>query len=76
MNSSGRENGLAAEDARLKRQFAGLAKGCDKLREAPELSPLTTKEVLNRSRYADFMHDVLPCGRDFRTFNVVNDFNR
>ena len=39
-------------------------------------SPLATPEVLNQSWSLDFMHDALACGRRFRTFNVVDDFNR
>lgn len=39
-------------------------------------SPLTTPEALNQSWSVDFMHDALVCGRRFRTFNVVDDFNR
>lgn len=39
-------------------------------------SPLATPEALNQSWSVDFMHDVLVCGRRFRTFNVVDDFNR
>ena len=38
--------------------------------------PLATPEALNQSWSVDFMHDVLACGRRFRTFNVVDDFNR
>ena len=39
-------------------------------------SPLTTLEALNQGWSVDFMHDALACGRRFRTFNVVDDFNR
>lgn len=39
-------------------------------------SPLATSEALNQSWSVDFMHDALACGRRFRTFNVVDDFNR
>ncbi|QOV69886.1 IS3 family transposase [Citrobacter sp. BDA59-3] len=39
-------------------------------------SPLATSEALNQSWSTDFMHDALVCGRRFRTFNVVDDFNR
>ncbi|AJJ03277.1 HTH-like domain protein [Yersinia pseudotuberculosis IP 32953] len=37
---------------------------------------LATPEQLNQSWSIDFMHDALVCGRRFRTFNVVDDFNR
>ncbi|EPC5538530.1 IS3 family transposase [Salmonella enterica] len=39
-------------------------------------SLLATPEALNQSWSVDFMHDALVCGRRFRTFNVVDDFNR
>ncbi|CAM6616530.1 Integrase core domain-containing protein [Enterobacter intestinihominis] len=35
-----------------------------------------TPEALNQSWSIDFMHDALVCRRRFRTFNVVDDFNR
>jgi len=38
-------------------------------------APLATPEALNQSWSIDFMHDALMCGRHFRTFNVVDDFN-
>jgi len=37
---------------------------------------LPTSEAINQSWSVDFMHDALVCGRRFRTFNVVDDFNR
>ena len=37
---------------------------------------LATPEAINQSWSIDFMHDSLVCGRRFRTFNVVDDFNR
>ncbi|MFJ5434024.1 IS3 family transposase [Pectobacterium sp. CHL-2024] len=39
-------------------------------------APLAAPLHLNQSWSVDFMHDVLMCGRCFRTFNVVDDFNR
>jgi len=38
--------------------------------------PLAVPEELNQSWSVDFMSDALWCGRRFRTFNVVDDFNR
>ncbi|MBU3736569.1 MAG: IS3 family transposase [Methylobacterium sp.] len=39
-------------------------------------APLAVPEGMNRSWSMDFMSDALWCGRRFRTFNVVDDFNR
>jgi len=39
-------------------------------------SPPATPEALNQSWSVDSMHDALVCGHRFRTFNVVDDFNR
>jgi putative transposase len=38
--------------------------------------PLTVSQMMNEYWSADFMSDALWCGRRFRTFNVVDDFNR
>ena len=38
--------------------------------------PLALPEAMNQCWSIDFMSDSLTCGRRFRTFNVVDDFNR
>jgi len=38
--------------------------------------PLTVPEQINRCWSVDFMSDALYCGRRFRTFNIVDDYNR
>ena len=38
--------------------------------------PLAVPELPNQCWSMDFMSDALMCGRRFRTFNVVDDFNR
>ncbi len=38
--------------------------------------PLRVSAIANECWSADFMSDALWCGRRFRTFNVVDDFNR
>ena len=37
---------------------------------------LAAQQALNESWSIDFIYDTLVCGRSFRTFNVVDDFNR
>ena len=39
-------------------------------------APLVAPEAINECWSADFMSDALWCDRRFRTFNVVDDFNR
>lgn len=38
--------------------------------------PLAVPAEVNQTWSADFMHDALYCGRRFRTFNLVDDYNR
>lgn len=38
--------------------------------------PLTVAIIPNQTWSVDFMSDALICGRRFRTFNVIDDFNR
>ncbi len=44
------------------------------VRAKPE--PLFQPEAINQKWSMDFMHDQLSDGRSFRTFNVIDDFNR
>jgi putative transposase len=44
------------------------------VRERPE--PLAVPEAINQVWSMDFMHDQLSDGRNFRLFNVLDDFNR
>ena len=44
------------------------------VRQAPQ--PLTVPTAVNQVWSMDFMHDALSDGRSFRTFNVIDDFNR
>jgi putative transposase len=38
--------------------------------------PLSVPESINQCWSADFMSDALWCGRRFRTFNLIDDYNR
>ncbi|MDR7088638.1 transposase InsO family protein [Cellvibrio fibrivorans] len=38
--------------------------------------PLTVPTTANHCWSMDFMNDALMCGRRFRTFNLLDDFNR
>ncbi len=44
------------------------------VREKPE--PLAVPEAINQCGSMEFMHDQLADGRNFRLFNVIDDFNR
>ncbi|MDX6851588.1 IS3 family transposase [Gilvimarinus sp. SDUM040013] len=44
------------------------------VREKPE--PLSVPEAMNDCWSMDFMHDQLEDGRNYRLFNVIDDFNR
>ena len=56
----------------------GLNKRRRGKKRIPSRDPLTLQvtEKMSQCSSMDFMHDSLFCDRSFRTFNVVDDFNR
>ena len=75
-----RRRGYRWNHKRVYRVYCGLKlnirrKGKKRLpKRSPE--PLSVPESINQCWSIDFMSDALWCGRTFRTFNMVDDFNR
>ena len=65
---------------RVRRVYRGLGMNLKQRRKkrlpARVKVPLAVPVVPNESWSADLMSDQLGCGRRFRTFNVMDDFNR
>jgi len=75
-----RRQGNACNHKRIHRIYCLLKlnfrrKGKQRL-PAHNSASLATSQALNQYWAIDFMHDALVCGRRFRVFNVVDDFNR
>lgn len=75
-----RRQGHGWNHKRVHRIYCGLKlnKGRKGKRRLPTRNPqpLQVTGIANECWSADFMSDSLWCGRRFRTFNVVDDFNR
>ena len=69
-----REHGLSVSENLLKQDF--YATGPNQKWSGGNPARLATSEAINQSGSVDFIHDSLVSGRHFRTFNVVDDFNR
>lgn len=75
-----RRQGHSWNHKRVRRVYCGL--GLNMKRKAGRRLPVRNPEPLsvpagiNECWSADFMSDALWCGRRFRTFNLVDDFNR
>ena len=75
-----RRRGYAWNHKRVYRIYCALnlnrRRGGKKRLTSRTPAPLAVPEGMNRSWSMDFMSDALMSGRRFRTFNVVDDFNR
>jgi putative transposase len=75
-----RRRGYPWNHKRVYRVYCGLKLNISRkgkkraLNRDPE--PLNVPESINQCWSADFMSDALWCGQRFRTFNLVDDFNR
>jgi putative transposase len=75
-----RNEGLIWNYKRVRRVYVSL--GFNKRKKARKRIPSRIKQPLftpsqpNETWSMDFMHDALVTGRKFRTFNIIDDFNR
>ena len=74
-----RNQGLVINHKRVYRIYKELnltMRRKNKKRYNVKLNPLTVPDTANVTWSIDFMSDSLSTGRKFRTFNVIDDFNR